>query len=129
MDMGGYVWLGKFLKEWQVIDEIIESVFFQFTYNLLWMIQTQEKSITGFQKLTIGYEGMCMNGGNFLMEWQVTDKITEQIFFLIYIQPFTNNSNSKNNHRVLKIHEWIWGDVYEWGKFLKEWQVADKITE
>ena len=19
-------------------------------------------------------------------------------------------------HRVLKIHKWIWGDVYEWGK-------------
>ena len=32
-------------------------------------------------------------------------------------------------HRVLKIHEWIWGDVYEWGQFLKPWQVTDKIIE
>ena len=55
---------GKFLKPWQVTDKIIESIFFQFTFNLLWMTQTQE---------------------------------------II-------------NHRVSKIHEWIWGDVYEWEK-------------
>ena len=52
---------GKFLKPWQVTDKIIESTFFQFTFNLLWMTQTQE---------------------------------------II-------------NCRVSKIHEWIWGDVYE----------------
>ena len=23
-------------------------------------------------------------------------------------------------HMVLKIHKWIWGDVYDGGKFLKE---------
>ena len=50
----------KFLKEWQVRDKIIESIFFQLTFNLLQMTQTQ-KIIT---------------------------------------------------HRVLKIHKWIWGDVY-----------------
>ena len=33
-------------------------------------------------------------------------------------------------HRVLKIYEWIQGDVYmSGGKFLKEWQVKDKIIE
>ena len=51
-------------------------------------------------------------------------------FYAIHIQPFTNDSNSKiTTHRVSKIHEWIWGDVYEWGKFLKEWQVTDKIIK
>ena len=67
---------GKFLKPWQVTDKIIESTFFQFTFNLLWMTQTQE---------------------------------------II-------------NRRVSKIHEWIWGDVYD-RKFLKEWQVTDKIIK
>ena len=55
---------GKFIKEWQVTDKIIEWIFFQLTFNLLWMTQTQE---------------------------------------II-------------NHRISKIHEWVWGDVYEWGK-------------
>ena len=65
MDMGGCVWMGgKFLKEWQVTDKIIEWIFFQFTFNLLQMTQTQE---------------------------------------IITL-------------RVSKIHKWIWGDVYEWGK-------------
>ena len=54
----------KFLKPWQVTDKIIEWIFSQFTFNILWVTLTQ-KIIT---------------------------------------------------HRVLKIHEWIWGDVYEWGK-------------
>ena len=39
-----------------------------------------------------------MSGRKFLKEWQVTDKIIESIFFPIYIQPFTNDSNSKNNN-------------------------------
>ena len=55
---------GKFIKEWQVTDKIIEWIFFQLTFNLLWMTQTQE---------------------------------------II-------------NHRISKIQEWVWGDVYEWGK-------------
>ena len=33
---------GKFLKEWQVKDKIIESIFFQFTFNLLQMTQSQK---------------------------------------------------------------------------------------
>ena len=58
-----HMW-GKFLKEWQVRNKIIGWMFFQFTFNLLWMTQTQE-IIT------------C---------------------------------------RVSKIHKWVWGAVYEWGK-------------
>ena len=38
-----------------------------------------------------------MNRGKFLKPWQVTDKIIESIFFPIHIQPFTNDSNSRNN--------------------------------
>ena len=35
----------------------------------------------------------------------------------IHIQLFTNDPKSKIvTCRVLKIHEWIWQDVYEWGK-------------
>ena len=32
----------KFLKEWQVRDKIIEWIFFQFTFKLIQMTQTQE---------------------------------------------------------------------------------------
>ena len=68
---------GKFIKPWQVMDNIIEWIFMQFTFNILWVTLTQ-KIIT------------C---------------------------------------RVLKIHKWIWGDLYEWGKFIKPWQVMDNIIE
>ena len=40
---------------------------------------------------------MCINRGKFLKPGQVTDKIIESNFFPIHIQPFTNDSNSKNN--------------------------------
>ena len=33
---------GESLKEWQVTDKVIECFFFQFTFNLLQMTQTQE---------------------------------------------------------------------------------------
>ena len=33
---------GKFLKGWQMRDKIIEWIFFQFTFNILQMTQTQE---------------------------------------------------------------------------------------
>ena len=58
-----------------------------------------------------------MNRGKFIKEWQVTDKIIEQIC-LIYIQPFAWMTQTQEiiNHRISKIHEWVWGDVYEWGK-------------
>ena len=39
-----------------------------------------------------------MSGRKFLKEWQVIDKIIEWIVFPIYIQPFTIDSNSKNNN-------------------------------
>ena len=33
---------GKFLKEWQVRDKIIESILSQFAFNHLWLTQTQK---------------------------------------------------------------------------------------
>ena len=68
----------------------------------------KKKSITGFQKLIIGYEGMCMNGGNFLMEWQVTDKITEQIFF-----QFTFNLLQITQTQKIIIGFWKFTSGYE----------------
>ena len=105
---------GKFLKPWQVTDKIIEWIFFQFTFNLLQMTQTQEIINVGFPKFTNGYEGMCMSRGKFLKEWQVTDKIIESIFFQFTFNLLWMTQTQKIiNHRVSKIHEWIWGDVYE----------------
>ena len=118
MDIKGCVWVGEsFLMKWQVTDKIIEWIVFQFIFNLLQMTQTQEIINHRVSKFTNGYEGLCMSGGKFLKEWQVTDKIIEWIFF-----QFTFNLLQMTQTQriiscwVLKIHKWIWGDVYEWGK-------------
>ena len=70
-----------------------------------------------FQKFTNGCEGMCMSRGKFLKPWQVTDKIIEWIFsqftFNILWVTLTQKIITRG---VLKIHEWIWGNVYELGK-------------
>ena len=71
----------------------------------------------GFQKFMSGYKGMCVSERKFLKLWQVTDKIIEWIFHAIHIQHFMSDSNSKKiTRKVSKIHEWFWGDLYEWGK-------------
>ena len=54
----------KFLKEWQVTDKIIESIFFQFTFNLLQMTQTQK--IITHRVLKIHKNGYR---GKFLKPW------------------------------------------------------------
>ena len=33
---------GKFIKPWQVMDNIIEWIFMQFTFNMLWLTLTQK---------------------------------------------------------------------------------------
>ena len=111
--MSGCVWVGRtVLKQWQVTDKTIEWIFFQFTFNLLQMTQTQ-KIIVGFPKFMNGYEGMCMSGRKFFMDWQVTDKIIESNFSNLH-STFTNDSNSKILiPRVLKNHKWMLGDEYE----------------
>ena len=55
-----------------------------------------------------------MSGGKFLMEWQVTDKIIEWIFFQITFNLLQMTQTQKIiTHKVSKIHKVIWGHVYE----------------
>ena len=68
---------GKFIKPWQVMDNIIEWIFMQFTFNILWVTLTQKIITHRLQKFTNGYEWICMSGGKFFQQWQVTDKIIE----------------------------------------------------
>ena len=61
---------------------------------------------------------MSYRGG---VESHLSDKSQKKLLselLPIHIRLFTNDSNTKKivNCRVLKIHEWIWQDVYEWGK-------------
>ena len=84
----------------------------------------------GFWKFMNGYEGMCMSWGKFLKPWQVTDNIIEWIFSQFTFKILWVTLTQKIiTHRVSKIHERFWGNVYEQGKFLKPWQVRDKIIE
>ena len=58
-----------------------------------------------------------MSEGKFLEPWQLTDKIIEWIFMQFTFNILRVTLTQKIiTHRVLKIHEWIWGDLYEWGK-------------
>ena len=107
----------KFIKKWQVTDKIIKWIVFQFTFNLLQITQTQRIISCWVCKFPNGYEGMCMSGGMFLKEWQVTDKIIEWIFYQFTFNLLQMTQTQEIiNHRVSKIHRWIWGDVYEWDK-------------
>ena len=71
---------GKFLKPWQVTHKIIEWIFIQFTFNILWVTLTQKIITHRVSKIHEWFEGMCMSRGKFLKPWQVTDKIIEWIF-------------------------------------------------
>ena len=57
-----------------------------------------------------------MSRGKFLKACQVTDKIIEWIFIKFTFNILRLTLTQKIiTCRVSKIHEWIWGDVYEWG--------------
>ena len=61
IDMRGYIWVGeKFIKQWQVTDKIIEWIFMQFTFNILWVTLTQK--IITFRGLKISH----MNGREYV---------------------------------------------------------------
>ena len=82
--MAGCVWVGEsFLKndKWQI--QLLSEFFFQLTFNLLWMTQTQEIITHRVSKIHKWIWGMCMSGGKFLKEWQVTNKIIESINFML----------------------------------------------
>ena len=108
---------GKFPKPWQVTDKIIEWFILRFISYILWMTQSQEKITCRVLKITNGYEGLCMSEKKFSKPWQVTDKIIECIFFqFTFNHLLMTQTQEITTHRVSKIHEWIWGDVYDWGK-------------
>ena len=55
-----------------------------------------------------------MGGGKFIKPWQVMDNINEWIFMQFTFNILRVTLTQKIiTHRVLKIHKWIWGDVYE----------------
>ena len=108
---------GNFLKEWQVTDKITEWIFFQFTFNLLQMTQTQEIiNHRVFKNSWMDIRGCVWVGESFLrnVKWQ---KIIEWIFSQFTFNLLQMTQTQKIiTHSVSKIHKWIWGDVYEWGK-------------
>ena len=46
----------------------------------------------------------------------MTDKIIECFFQFTFNFLQITQTQEIINYRVLKIHEWIWGDVYDWEK-------------
>ena len=64
---------GKFIKPWQVMDNIIEWIFMQFTFNILWVTLTQKIITRRLQKFTNGYEWICMMEESFFNndKWQI----------------------------------------------------------
>ena len=120
---------GMFLKEWQVTDKIIESIYSQFTFNHLWMTQTQEIITCMVSKIQKWIWQDVYEWGTFLKEWEVTDKVIVSIFFQFTFNLLRMTQTREITFRVLKIHKWIWGMFMSRGKFPKPWQVTDKIIE
>ena len=115
MVLRGCVWSrGKFLKPWQVTDKIIEWIFSQFTFNILWVTLTQKIITHRVSKIHEWIQGDVYEWAKFLKPWQVTHKIIEWIFMQFTFNILWVTLTQKIiTHRVLKIHEWIQGDVYE----------------
>ena len=92
----GCVWVGEFLKPWQVTDRIIEWIFMQFTFNILWVTLTQKIISQGFENSWMDMRG-CVWVGESFWNHDKWHKIIEWIF-----SQFTFNilwvTNSKNNN-------------------------------
>ena len=87
--------------------------------------QTQEIITHRVSKIYEWIWGMCMSEGKFLKEWPMRDKIIEWFFTIhIFILQMIQTQEIINC-RVLKIPEWVWGDVWSRGMFLTPWQVSD----
>ena len=86
----------------------MSEFFFQFTFDPLWMTQTHEIiTCKVSNKLMNGYGEMCMSGGKFLKEWQVTNKIIEGIFFQFTFHLFSHDSNSKKYNSYVFKNSWM----------------------
>ena len=119
------------ITQWQVTDEIIEWIFVQFTFNILQWTQTQEIITLRVSKIHKWIQGDVYEWGESFLsnnKWQI--KLLSEFFSSYLSQPFMNDSTWEIiTWKVLKIHEWIQEDVYGWEKFLKQWQMMDKIIE
>ena len=119
---------GKFLKPWQVTDNIIEWIFSQFTFKILWVTLTQKIITHRVSKIHERFWGnVYEQGGSFSShdKWEIKllseffPKFTFNILWVTLTQKIITR-------RVLKIHDWIWGDVYEWRKVsinYDKWQI------
>ena len=117
---------GQFLMEWPVRDKIIGWIFFQITFNFLWMTQTQEMITHRVSNIYEWIWAMCMSGGRFHKEWQVTDKIIEWIFFQFTFKLlWMTQTQEIITHRVSKVYEWIGGMCISGEGFIKndKWQI------
>ena len=58
-----------------------------------------------------------MSEGKFIQPWQVMDNIIEWIFMQLICNTLWVTLTQKIiTCRASKIHKWMWGDMYEWGK-------------
>ena len=131
MVLRGCVWAGaKFLKPWQVTDKIIEWIFKQFTFNILWVTLTQKIITHRVSTIHDWFWGDMYESGKVLKPWQVTHKIIEWIFSQFTFNIFMNDSNSKNNN--LQGFENSWMDmrgclwVGEISQDMTRWQIKKK---
>ena len=118
----------KFLKPWQVTDKIIEWIFMQFTFNILWVTLTQKIITHRVLKIHNWFWGDVYESGESFLnhdKWQI--KLLSEFLSKSHSTFYQVTLTQKIiTHRVSKIHKWFWGDVYESGEsFLShdKWQI------
>ena len=119
MVLRGCVWAGEsFLShdKWQII--LLSEFFPQFTFNFLWVTLTQKIITHRVSKNSrMVLRGCVWAGESFLShdKWQIIllSEFFMQVTFNILWVTLTQKIIT---HRVSKIHEWFWRDVYESGK-------------
>ena len=116
--------------KWQI--KLLSEFFMQVTFNILLSdSNSKNNNSQGFKNSWTGYEGMCMSRGKFLKPWQVTDKIIEWIFiqFTFNILQVTLTQKIITCIGFWKFTNGFKGMCMSRGKFLKPWQVTDKIID
>ena len=106
----------KFLKEWQVTDKNYWVEFFSNLHStLLQMTQTQEIINCRVSKIYKSDMRGCVWVGQSLLrndKWEI--KLLSWIVFQFTFNLLWMTQTQKIiTCRILKIHKWIWGDVYE----------------
>ena len=103
----------------------------QFTFNILWVTLTQKIITHRVLKISqMDMRGFVWVGESFLNLDKQWLKIIEWIFMQFTFNILRVTLTQKIiTHRVLKIHKWIWGDLYEWGKVFLNHDNWHKIIE